>query len=442
MSDKKIIAFFPEAAYGPALNSVGIAQACEAMGHKAVFLTDPGMAGVYSGYGFEEHLVNMSEPMEPEAMAKFWQDFINGHIPNFNKDPIDQIDNYTKECWEAVVETAKWAQKDLPAVLDTVKPDLICVDNVILFPAIKQYGKPWVRIISCSENEIEDEDIPPHLSGCWADDHDAMTQYREKFAQAIKPAHDDFNEFLAQCNEAPYPLGQFFEASPYMNLMLYPEAIAYERKVPLDKKRFQYLEGCVRKDEDYVIPEFKKHNNKPIIYVSFGSLGSGDTQALTRLMNTLANMELRILLNVGDYKGEYTDIPGNVLVDSWFPQPSVIPQMDAVIHHGGNNSFTECLYFGVPAIIMPYVWDGHDNASRVHETGYGFKMHRQNWTESELERNIQAMLTDVEMSQRLTTLSTDMHTEHGPSKAARLLDKLLKQHENGDSAVTHLEEHA
>ena len=37
----KTIAFFPEAAFGPALNSVGIAQACEKLGHKAVFLTDP-----------------------------------------------------------------------------------------------------------------------------------------------------------------------------------------------------------------------------------------------------------------------------------------------------------------------------------------------------------------------------------------------------------------
>ena len=54
-----------------------------------------------------------------------------------------------------------------------------------------------------------------------------------------------------------------------------------------------------------------------------------------------------------------------MIIDSWFPQPSVIPQVDAVIHHGGNNSFTECLYFGKPAIIMPYVWDGHDNATRV-----------------------------------------------------------------------------
>jgi len=44
MSEAKTIAFFPEAAYGPALNSVGIAQACEALGHEPVFLTDPAMA--------------------------------------------------------------------------------------------------------------------------------------------------------------------------------------------------------------------------------------------------------------------------------------------------------------------------------------------------------------------------------------------------------------
>ena len=47
----RTIAFFPEAAFGPALNSVGVAQACEQLGHTAVFLTDPGMSGVYQEYG-------------------------------------------------------------------------------------------------------------------------------------------------------------------------------------------------------------------------------------------------------------------------------------------------------------------------------------------------------------------------------------------------------
>ena len=42
-------AFFPEAAFGPALNSVGIAQAVTARGHRAVFLSDPGFVPVYEG---------------------------------------------------------------------------------------------------------------------------------------------------------------------------------------------------------------------------------------------------------------------------------------------------------------------------------------------------------------------------------------------------------
>jgi UDP:flavonoid glycosyltransferase YjiC (YdhE family) len=58
----------------------------------------------------------------------------------------------------------------------------------------------------------------------------------------------------------------------------------------------------------------------------------------------------------------------------------VIPQVDAVIHHGGNNSFTECLYFGKPAIIMPYVWDGHDNATRVRGDRPRLQDDRYDWT--------------------------------------------------------------
>jgi UDP:flavonoid glycosyltransferase YjiC (YdhE family) len=44
MSDGKTIVFFPEAAFGPALNSVGIAQVCREMGHKPVFIADKGFA--------------------------------------------------------------------------------------------------------------------------------------------------------------------------------------------------------------------------------------------------------------------------------------------------------------------------------------------------------------------------------------------------------------
>ncbi|MDU8945262.1 glycosyltransferase [Ovoidimarina sediminis] len=418
---QKTIAFFPEAAFGPALNSVGIAQAVEARGHKAVFLSDPGFVEVYEGYGFEAHPVNLSEPMPPEEMAKFWEDFINGHIPNFSKKPIDQLDNYVKECWEAIVDSAKWAQKDLPGVLAKIQPDVICVDNVILFPAIKQFGKPWVRIISCSENEIEDEAIPPHLSGMSENDTEGHKAFRARFHEVIKPIHDDFNEFLKTTGEDPYEIGEFFEASPYMNLLLYPEPVTYTRAKPLDPARFQYLEGCVRKDDPYTVPEFATNNDGPLIYVSFGSLGAGDTDLMKRIIAAIAKSRFRALVNVGDYKDAYDDIPPNVHIEGWYPQPSVIPLVDAVIHHGGNNSFTECLYFGKPSIIMPYVWDGHDNAMRVQETGHGFKLDRYEWTEEELLEKIEAMLADDAMAARLAKTSAHMQSQNGPEKAAGLI---------------------
>jgi|TARA_B100001063_G_C16767004_1_gene559263 MGT family glycosyltransferase len=417
----KTIVFFPEAAFGPALNSVGIAQEVEKLGHKAIFICDKGFEGVFKGYGFEEHTISMSEPMSAEAMAKYWVDFINGHIPNFNKTPYEQIDTYIKDCWEAIVETSVWAEKDLPEVLENIKPDVVCIDNVILFPATKRYGKPWVRILSCSENEISDENIPPYLSGCSESDKEGFQKFNKKFLETVSPIHEKFNDFLKECGEKEYPLGEFFETSPYLNLLLYPEAVKFKRSKPLDENLFHYLHGCVRKEEDYNVPEFKKNNDGKLIYLSFGSLGSGDIDLMKRLIKVLGNSEYRVLVNVGDYKGEYDSIPDNIIIESWYPQPSVIPKCDLVIHHGGNNSFTECLYFGVPAIIMPYVWDGHDNAMRVQETKHGIKMHRSNWEEGELLKNIDDTINDKEVSDNLKKASEFMQSDNGAQKAAALI---------------------
>ena len=302
----------------------------------------------------------------------------------------------------------------------------ICIDNVVLFPAAKRFGVPWARIISCSENEIPDPDIPPHLSGCGAGDKDCFERYTARFNEVVAPIHAKFNEFLRECGEAPYPLGEFFEASPYLNLLLYPEPVKFARRRPLDATRFQYLEGCVREEAPYEVPAFAANRDKPLLYVSFGSLGAGDTELLKRIIGVLAGLPYRALVNVGDYQDAYAAPPPNVHLASWYPQPSVLPRVDAVIHHGGNNSFTECLYFAKPALILPYVWDGHDNATRVQETGHGLKMHRYDWSDAELAQALETLLTDQAMHEKLAATSAHMQAQDGRKKAARLLDGLLQ----------------
>ena len=59
-------------------------------------------------------------------------------------------------------------------------------------------------------------------------------------------------------------MGEFFESSPYLNLLLYPESVKFNRSKPLDPKLFHYLHGCVRKENEYQVTVFKKNNDGTI----------------------------------------------------------------------------------------------------------------------------------------------------------------------------------
>jgi MGT family glycosyltransferase len=423
---QKTIVFFPEAAFGPALNCVGIAQACRDLGHRAVFVADRSFGGVFSKYGFEERLVDMSEPMDAARASQFWKDFIASHLPHFRLTPIEQLPTYVIPVWEAVVDSAIYVEAELRRALEEIRPDLICVDNIILFPAILRAGCPWVRIISCSENEIPDPDLPPHLSGCAENDRECWGAFRAEFERLVRPCHERYNRFRESVGLAPYPIGEFFEASPHLNLLLYPKPLAFRRRHPLDPRRFQYLEGCVREEGSYQVPRFARHDDKPLIYLSYGSLGSADVDLIQRQIDVVGGLPYRVLANVGDYLERYRDIPRNVHISSFFPQPAVLPYCDLIIHHGGNNTFNEALYFGKPSIIMPFCWDGLDNATRIEETGYGLKLPRYTWSDGELAGAIERLLADLHLRERLRKVSAHMRSADGRRTAARLLEGLLR----------------
>jgi MGT family glycosyltransferase len=424
----KTVAIFTEpAAIGPLMNCIGIAQGLLALGHTPVFLIDPSIAGNAAKYGFREVLVPSMEPMPPEKAAKYWEDFIRDSIPTFKTTPYDQISTYVKDCWEAIFETVYWAQKNLPEAIASVRPDVILSDNVALYPAIEMAGCPWVRMISCSENEIPDDNIPPHLSGCHMGDQAGFDRFREKYTEVIGPLHNKFNDYVESCGHKRLPSNEFVEPSPHLNLLLYPQPLQYERSKPLDPTKYQYLDGCVRTEsEPYEVPIFAVNNDAPLIYLTFGSLGVADTELLHRLITTLAQTQYRVLINVGDYIDEYKDLPDNVQISSWFPQSALIPKCDLVIQHGGNNTLNESLFNAKPVLVMPFAWDGHDNAARVSDTGHGLSLPRYDWTDEELLDSIETLLSDQDIKERLRATSSHMQANDGRTKAAKLISQLIE----------------
>jgi len=424
---RRVVVFPEPAAIGPVMNLIGIAQGLRELGHECVFILDPGLAGRAAAYGFEERHLSCMEPMTPEASARYWDEFMQQYLPTFRTSPYEQISTYVKACWEAIVATSEWSVRNgLGDLLAELRPDLIVNDNVALYPDTEQAGCPWVRVISCTENEIGDPDIPPHLSGCGDKDRAGFERFRRRFEAVIKPVHDRFMDFVASCGHERLRFPEFVAPSPHLNLLLYPRPLRYRRRHPLDPKRFVYLDGCVRREaEPYRVPSFGARDAEPLVYLSFGSLGVADVDLIQRMIEVLGRAPWRVLVNVGDHLARYGAPPENVHLASWYPQTALLPHCDVVIQHGGNNSLMETLFHGKAPLVMPFVWDGHDNARRVNDTNHGIGMHRYDWSDDQLLDNVRRLLVDEAIQARLRETSAWMQAHDGRMTAATRIQAVL-----------------
>ncbi|MGR3742667.1 MAG: nucleotide disphospho-sugar-binding domain-containing protein [Pseudooceanicola nanhaiensis] len=424
MNTTPTIALFPEASFGAALNCVGIAQELRDRGAKPVFICHPGFTGIFAEYGFKEYHLTADDARDAPSNERQWEEFLNTHLPTFDLSPFDQLGPYVAPTWEAIVDTTIAVEESLGRLLAQIRPDAILLDNVIMFPAILKADCPWVRVVSCAETEIPDPAVPPYLSGLAPGDTAACSDFRKAYRAATQAAHRRYNAFRRKCGLAPLPDEFFLENSDSLNLLLAPSSVRYPRELPLPEDRFVFLEGCVRRESPFELPHFPTPSG-PLIYTSFGSLGATDTGLLGRLIAAFADIPARFIVNVGGYFDSYDQVPDNVFLGDWFPQPSVVAQSDLFIHHGGNNSFCEALYYGVPSLVMSYCWDGHDNAQRTEATGVGARVDRSDWTPESLRETILTLLADTELHARLKAISTDMQRTPGPERAADAIMTML-----------------
>ena len=430
MNAGKTIALFPEASFGAALNCVGIAQELRRMGARPVFICHPGFSGVFAEYGFAEYQLAAAGA----GQATDWTDFINRHRDAFRQNPRAQLESYVRPTWDAIVDTAMAVEQPLRQLLASLRPDGIVLDNVVMFPAIATAGVPWIRVISCAETELPDPAVPPYLSGLGEAARDQWDDFAEAYAGVTAPAHRRLSAFLAECGVPAPPPGRFLDPSPWLNLLLAPEIIRRARTRPLDPERFVFLDGCMRQEAAWQSPGFASRNDAPLVLTSFGSLGAMDVGLMRRMIDVFAELPCRFLVNGGSWSDEYVAIPDNVLVAPWFPQPSVVAQAQLFIHHGGNNSFCEALYFGVPSLVMPYCWDGHDNACRAVEAGVGRALDRYRWTEEEFASAITGLLADAPMRARLAVNARAMQRHQGARVAAERILSVVQAAESPQRA--------
>jgi MGT family glycosyltransferase len=424
MPGERTIVFFPEGAYGPTNNCVAIGQVLREHGHRVVFVLEESFAGSLEAQGFEERLMRLGPPPEhEEEPGQFWKDFIRDTAPVFRKSTYDQLAEFIVPTFEALCDGARFVDERLAEIFDELRPDLIVEDNVVTFPAIIASGRPWARVVSCNPLELKDPGIAPVFSGYAADDRSEWDAFREEYLRASRDLHESFSAFCEERGAPPLPEGEFIHESPYLGLYLYPAEVDYERANPL-APTWHRIDTCVREaTESFEVPDELRHETGGLIYLSLGSLGSADVELMKRLVDVLSRSPHRFVVSKGPQHTEF-ELADNMWGGEYLPQPAILPFVDLVITHGGNNTTTECFHYGKPMIALPLFWDQYDNAQRVHETGFGRRLATYSFEEQELLDAVESLLADTELRERMQSVAARLQSDPGRVRAAALVERL------------------
>ena len=113
--------------------------------------------------------------------------------------------------------------------------------------------------------------------------------------------------------------------------------------------------------------------------------------------------------------------------EGFLPQTKVLPLVDLVITHGGNNTVTETFSFGKPMIVMPLFANQFDNARTIHEKGFmSIRLGTYNFTAEELLTVIEKLLNDENLKTKLTHISNRIQSSQSFIKAVQLIEELVK----------------
>jgi len=215
-----------------------------------------------------------------------------------------------------------------------------------------------------------------------------------------------------------------------LNLYVYPEAMDYTDARPLDAT-WQRLDSSVRTtDEAFDLPQTLRDrpDGSALVYLSLGSLGSADVDLMRRLVEVLGGTPHRYIVSTGPQHAEY-QLADNMWGQEFLPQTTILPAVDLVITHGGNNTTTEALHFGKPMIVLPLFWDQYDNAQRVHETGHGIRLDTYRFTAADMTTALDTLLGDEALHRRLAEESATIRERDGVRRAADLIEQVAESQE-------------
>lgn len=284
------------------------------------------------------------------------------------------------------------------------KPTVACITTLV--------SSPWVM--------LSDVPLSLHVTGVLIRGIPLITWARRQGIELMAKIGVEFRGIL-------YHIFDFFACLGELNIVF--NTREFQPFANRLKGNFHYVGASIPEGRDAGNLDFERFRNRPLIYVSMGTVHNHNADFYRTVIKALANEPVGVIMSIGyniDAQ-ELGEIPGNFLVEKFVPQLEVLKRTDVFITHGGMNSLNEALYFGVPVIVVPQQIEQSFNMRRLKKIGVAQPMPKE-LTAQSIRQTVYRVLSDERYKKNAKAYSEVLQKGGGHKAAAQHILEFITNH--------------
>jgi UDP:flavonoid glycosyltransferase YjiC (YdhE family) len=216
--------------------------------------------------------------------------------------------------------------------------------------------------------------------------------------------------------------------SPWLNTVFATEDLAPR---PADNPHTVYVGPArsrgPRGDEPSDFPWQRLRDDRPLVYISFGSQLGVPPDLYEWLVSAVDADEAQLVVTFPDAEDRPPATPPHVIAVHRAPQLALLDRAALMVSHGGANSTAECLARGKPMLVVPVIADQPLQALLVERRGAGFALTLEAATAPRVREAVRGLLSDQTFRKRAAEIGRAYSAADGSAAAAELLLKLGTQ---------------
>lgn len=165
--------------------------------------------------------------------------------------------------------------------------------------------------------------------------------------------------------------------------------------------------------------------DRPKVLVSIGTTFDHEQKQLFFLKVIDAFREEPFTVVLVSDPALFTDIPDNFIVQKRIPQVALLPHLQAVVCHGGNNTVCETLSHGLPLVVIPIAYDQSHVAGRVARVEAGLRLNFNRFKAHHLREALREVLQQPKYSEGAQRIQASFEQAGGVQQAVQLLEAAI-----------------